>query len=96
MNKVILQLWEESTKGEFPTSDGCSLHISLEEKLSFVSKIYESRNEDVPDKYERIVGPPVEVFVEDEIFEKIKTEKSLRLTQVELNNLIKFEELITK
>jgi hypothetical protein len=32
MNKVILQLWEESNTKEGFLSDGCSLHLNVKER----------------------------------------------------------------
>ena len=50
----------------------------------------------VPDIYERIIGSELEAFIDDDLFKKLNEEKSLRLIEPELNNLIKFEELIIK
>ena len=97
MNKVILQLWEESTKDKEPTPDGCSIHIDIIERDKYVSKIYESRiGQKVPKTYERIVGPPVEAFIEDGVLLILKDKKNIKLTQIELNNLVRFEEILTK
>ena len=38
MNKVILQLWEESNVNEGILSDGCSLHLNLSERDIYVKK----------------------------------------------------------
>ena len=94
MNKVILQLWQESNIDEGSLSDGCSLHISVEERNFYVSNIYRGRNSDVPDKYDRIVGDYIEVFVSDEIYNKLKTEMSMKIPESAFQNLLKFEELI--
>lgn len=97
MNKVIMQLWEESEKEWGVRPDGCSLHLDLIERKRFIDGIYQSRSKDVvPDEYERIIGGEMEVFVEDDLFNSIKSKGSVRLLENELNNLIKFDELIIK
>ena len=57
MNKVILQLWEESNTKEGFLSDGCSLHLSVKERDIYVSSIYNSRdNSIIPNEYDRLSG----------------------------------------
>lgn len=94
MNKVILQLWEESNiNGEF-LNDGCSLHIDIKGRNNYVKTIYSNREEIVPERYDRIVGDCVEVFVSDSLFSKIEIEKDVKLSEPSFNNLLKFEEII--
>jgi hypothetical protein len=95
MNKVILQLWEESNTKEGFLSDGCSLHLSVKERDIYVSSIYNSRdNSIIPNEYDRIIGEWVEVFVEDKIFNMIIEEKSIKINESAFQNLLKFEEII--
>lgn len=96
MNKVILQLWEESERGFGTRPDGCSIHADSENRNKYIKSIYESRHDEVPDIYERIIGSELEAFIDDDLFKKLNEEKSIRLIEPELNNLIKFEELIIK
>lgn len=98
MNKVILQLWEESEKGLNPKPDGCSIHINIDYKTSYINSIYDSRKIEtkIPDTYERIIGTELEAFIDDNLFKMLSEKKSIRLIEPELNNLIKFEELIIK
>ncbi len=98
MNKVIMQLWEESERGWGIRPDGCSLHISTIERKDFIDKIYKSReNMDiVPDEYDRVSGDEMEVFIEDSLFELVKIKGTVRLLENELNNLINLEELTIK
>jgi hypothetical protein len=95
MNKVILQIWEESERGWGTRPDGCSMHIDLKERKNYIQSIYDSRKSDtsVPNEYERIVGEGVEAFIEDSLFELVKKEKSIRLTQYQMNNLMGMEEI---
>lgn len=96
MNKVILQLWEESERGWGVRPDGCSIHIDESTRSKYVKNIYKDRTDDVPDTYERVVGEPQIVFIEDKLFDVVKKESSVRLLEHELNNLIKFEDMIIK
>lgn len=93
-----MQLWEESERGWGVRPDGCSLHVDTTERKKFIDKIYESRSNDshVPSEYDRIIGDEMEVFVDDMLFSSIKSKGSVRIYEHELNNLIKFDELIIK
>jgi hypothetical protein len=95
MNKVFLQLWEESNSKEGFLSDGCSLHIDLKERDSYVISIYKDRdNSSVPNQYDRIVGNWVEVYVDDKLFNLISEEKTVKINESAFQNLLKFEEII--
>ena len=95
MNKVFLQLWEESNKKEGFLSDGCSIHLDLEERNRYISNIYSKRdNTLVPDEYDRTVGDESIVYVTDTIFEMIKKDKSVKISETAFQNLIKFEDII--
>lgn len=96
MNKVILQLWEESERGWGVRPDGCSIHIDKENRDLYVSNLYKDRDGDVPDTYERVLGDPITAFLDDRLFDLISNDKSIRLFENELNNLIKLEEIIIK
>jgi hypothetical protein len=96
MNKVVLQLWEESEKGFGTRPDGCSIHIDLYNRNNYIRYIYGSRGDIVPETYDKIIGSELEAFIDDELFKKLNVEKSIRLIEPELNNLIKFEEIIIK
>jgi hypothetical protein len=95
MNKVILQIWEESERGWGTRPDGCSMHIDLKERENYIQTIYDSRKSEtsIPDEYERIVGEGVEAFIEDELYNLVQKDKSIRLTQYQMNNLMNMEEI---
>lgn len=97
MNKIVLQLWEESERERGLRSDGCSMHIDLKSRDSYVSLVYSSRiPENVPEEYERILGGPIEAYVNDAIFGAISKEKTIRVGQNQMNNLIEMEDIIIK
>lgn len=95
MNKVILQIWEEAGRGYGTRPDGCSMHIDLKERENYIQSIYDSRDSgtSIPDEYDRIVGEGVEAFIEDGLFEIVQRDKSIRLTQYQMNNLMGMEEI---
>jgi len=96
MNKVILQLWEESERGWGTRPDGCSLHTDFSNRKQYVESLYEGRSEVAPDVYERVIGDPIPAFVTDNLYNRILKDKSIRLFENELNNLINLEEIIIK
>lgn len=94
MKKVICQYWEESERGKDPKPDGCSIHIDMQSYVLYIGGIYEHRKVFVtPDKYDRIVGDPFEVKISDDLYKKLKN--TLRLSEVETNNLIKLKNIKT-
>lgn len=95
MNKVILQLWEESNSNHDFLSDGCSLHLNLLYRDRYVESIYKDRSEEVPDKYDRIVGESVDVFVSDNLYDMLLRDGgNIKLSEPSFHNLIKFEDII--
>jgi len=95
MNKVILQLWEESNQEDGVFSNGCSIHLNEDERLKFISNIYSNReSSEVPNEYDSTVGDGIEVFITDSIYNLLDVSKSVKISEVELQNLIKFEDLI--
>lgn len=95
MNKVYLQIWEESISNEGTRPDGCSLHIDLESNQKYLKSIYEFReNLKIPNDYDSAVGEPVEVLVNDNVYNLIKIDKTIRLLQNEFNNLIQLKDII--
>ncbi len=95
MNRVILQIWEESDKNDGIFNDGCSVHIDEVERNTYISNVYKNReSSNIPQKYERVVGGEIEIFASDSLYDIILREKSIRLSEVEFNNLLKFEDLI--
>ena len=97
MNKIVLQLWEESERGWGVRPDGCSIHMDSEERERFVESVYSARRgSEVPNEYERIVGPAVEAYIDDSLYEKLKSDKSIRLAQHEMGNLVKMDDIIIR
>ncbi len=98
MNKVIMQLWEESERGWGVRPDGCSLHVDTIERNNYVDNIYKKREQDltIPSEYDKIVGIGVDIFVDDDIFKKIISERSIKIIESDLNNLINMGQIIIK
>lgn len=84
MKKVIIQLWEISNDVNI-LSDGCSIHIDENNRNQFIKE----KN----GKIERIVGLPSEIVITDNIYEILLKEKSIRLSEIETNNLLGLKEI---
>lgn len=101
MNKVIMQLWEDYEKRENDKStirpSGCSIHTDSDEKKRYIKSIFDSRElNSIPNEYENTLGEEMEVFIEDSLFKILQSEKTIRLQENQLNNLINMGELIIK
>ena len=96
MNRVIMQLWEESERGCEIRPDGCSLHISSSDRTKYINEIYSNRGVEckVPNEYDRAIGSEIEIFVTDSLFKSING--TIKITECEFNNLVKMEEIIIK
>lgn len=94
MNRVLLQLWEESTYKSGVFTDGCSLHKDKSEHKNFISKIYCTRSDEVPDSYSRPLSLEIDAFVSDLLYDKIKNLGTIKLSEVEFRNSLKFEDII--
>jgi hypothetical protein len=93
MRKVLLQYWEESERGWGVRPDGASLHINENELKDYISSIYKDREPNkVPHEYDRYIGSPIEIEVADDLYNLVES-KSQRLTQYQLNNLMKLEDI---
>jgi hypothetical protein len=97
MNKVLIQIWEESIREVGTRPDGCSLHIDNQERDRYISSVYEKRTDSkVPDEYDRVVGYPIDALIEDVLFKKLKSEKTIRIEEHSLRNLIGMEEIVVR
>ena len=98
MNRVVLQIWEESERGWGTRPDGCSMHIDSKERERYIQAIYERRKSDasIPNEYDRIVGEGIEAYIEDALFDLVQKGGSIRLTQYQMNNLMGMEEITIK
>jgi hypothetical protein len=87
---IQLQLWEQFLSDGTIQSDGCSLHI---DKISRNEYVLENSHSNFICN-ERPVGLETEVEVSDEIFEIVSNRKNVRLSEVELNNLVGLKDII--
>jgi hypothetical protein len=95
MKSVILQIWEESVGGRV-IPDGCSLHVDNFNRNKFINSIYNNRVfMDIPHSYERIVGSPTRVFVNNKLFNLLMSQKNIRLMSHEMNNLLMRGDIIS-
>jgi hypothetical protein len=100
MNKAIMQLWEYYEKCSDDKSNirssGCSIHTNSEERIKYINSIYSERMEPAPNEYENTLGEEMEVFIDDKLFTILQKEKSIKIAENQLNNLINMGELIIK
>lgn len=98
MNKVILQFWEVSEREHGVRPYGCSLHLEMVSRDLYVSGIYADRKSEdyVPDVYDRVIGSPIDAFISDVLYSKVKLKGSIRIYEHELNNLMSMAEIIIK
>lgn len=87
MKKILIQLWEISYPDNTIDSDGCSLHIDMESRNSYTTL--------KSTKEERFVGIPTLVEVNQSIYETVQKNKSIRLSEIELNNLVGLKDIKT-
>lgn len=85
MRVAICQAWEESEQGWGPRSDGCSLHLTKEQRKIYVDNFYinqRARLGSSADIYSRVIGEPFLVVVDYEIFARIRdSDNGIRLWQ---------------
>jgi hypothetical protein len=95
MKNIYLQFWEESEKDWGVRPDGCSLHLTLEDHAAFILDVYLDRSEDdVPNEYDRVIDDPMLASVSENIYNILLVGKNYRLSQPELYNLRKLNEII--
>ena len=96
-NKAVLSFWEESNGDDVISLDGCSIHLTETDRKEYIKEIYSSRGDDIPDSYDRPIGDfGYNAYITDEINKKLLKHKSIRLTQVELKNLMNMEEVVVE
>jgi hypothetical protein len=88
MNRCLLSRWEYLEGGIENLPNGIGLHLNNDEFLKFLSLI--------DGDYNNINLGKIECFVEDSLFEKLLEMKNIKLSEIELNNLINLEEIIIK
>lgn len=71
--EVVVQKWEESERGWGTRPNGCSLHLTEDDRNKFVGEYWAKQPDGVPDEYSRPDGSPYKVQVEKEMFEKVQT-----------------------
>ena len=95
MNVVLLQYWEESERGWGVRPDGASIHFSTIDHRFYLNEIYNSRDsKNIPDEYDRVVGGPIKAMVNNSLFNEVMEKKSLRISQYQLNNLMKLNDIV--
>ncbi len=85
LEKVIRQDWDESERGWGCRSDGCSLHLSIEDRDSYVRDYWSTMPDEAPDEYERPEGEPYAVYIEKELYDQVaQSSNGIRLSKHKL------------
>lgn len=73
-HEVIVQKWEESERGWGTRPDGCSLHLTEEDRKKFLEEYWarQPKGGEVPDEYSRPDGTPYKAQIDRETFEKVQ------------------------
>lgn len=88
MEEVIIQLWQQKSRGSPETESGCSLHLTPQDCARYISEYWDempavSDRARVPDKYEAPCGHPFKIQVHERTYEKIRESKNgIRLTSL--------------
>ena len=90
-----MQYWEISEEQFGVMPNGCSLHIDVISHERYVDNVYQGRDGQEPEfSYVRMVGTPIIVTINDDLFSHIVKDSHLILEEIEMNNLIKLRGLV--
>lgn len=100
LNVAIMQYWVYSIKENNEVillDDGVSLHLNNTSYKKYLNEIYSERPgyEVVPDEYERTHGEAIVVRISESLNGRLEMDNTIRLSQVEFNNLIEYNEITT-
>jgi hypothetical protein len=73
---LICQKWVESERGWGTRPDGYSLHVTDEDRRSFVKEYWKEMPDVVPDEYSRPDGTPYLIEVNEETYKLVKRTKN--------------------
>lgn len=78
--KVFYETWTESESGWGQRPDGCSLHVSKEERNKYVKEYWSEMPDETPVEYSRPDdnGKYIDIPDDHKIVNDLKKEKSLR------------------
>jgi len=99
LESVIYVSWEESERGWGTRPDGCSLHLGEIDYRKYVKDYWDRQPDKInglaPDEYSRPAGSPVEVFVSQNLYNRIKeSENGLRFWKHQETKLVSEKELV--
>ena len=69
--KIVHESWLESERGWGVRPDGYSLHLSDEDRVSFIEAYWDTMPDEVPDEYSRPAGDPKSQAVSHEDYQKL-------------------------
>ena len=95
LQEIILVDWEESERGWGTRPDGCSLHINSKDYAQYIKNYWARMPKEVPDEYSRPSSNPVDAYVTQKLYERIKGSKNgIMIYETEMIKLKETKELI--
>ena len=70
--RVICQDWLESERGWGTRPDGCSLHLTEEDRQQYIQNNWDGMPDEVPNEYSRACGRPYPVQVSPELYARVQ------------------------
>lgn len=74
--KVVVQKWEESERGWGTRPDGFTMHLTDNDRQTFIDEYWSKMPDKIPDEYSRPNGTPYEAHVEGATYDAIKKSKN--------------------
>lgn len=95
MEKVILQIWEESNLGTEPILIGASVHLNEEICNKYIEEKYKSRTNKIPKTYVRKIGKYTTCLISNMLYNEVLSKGgTLFIKDHQLHNLVMFNKLI--
>lgn len=91
MPKVICQKWEEAERNWGCQPDGYSLHLTEEDRLTYLQAYWDQMPDTPPEVYSRPEGVPHELEVDDATFAEVKKGHGIRVRERRPDNGAKVE-----
>lgn len=73
---VVCQEWLETERGWGQRPDGASLHMTNQDRDTYIKEYWDTMPDDVPDEYSRPAGSPALIEVDDDTYDKVKQSKN--------------------
>lgn len=85
MENILIQLWESSID-DILASNGCSLHLELCDRDTYIKN-----NKKIT---ETSIGQPTEVKISKKLSDILEVKKSIKISESEMNNLLGLKDIV--